>query len=317
MLLTTQNLSKQFDRHLALDGVNLQLRSGDVYGLIGPNGAGKTTLLRLLALADEPTTGEIYFDGARLRAQNPEQKRRLGWLPDDYPLYNDLTVWNYLDYMARLYFWVDPARSARIHAVLAQVQLESKRDALIGTLSRGMKQRLGLAQAILHQPDLLLMDEPVSGLDPLARSQFRTIVKELQAGGMTIVISSHILSDLENFCTAVGVMEQGKLVESAALSELYDRLSTQHVVVAVLDGADGLQPTEGQRLHAFLSNHPQVSQVKPIGNLSCQIEFAGSDADRAQLLQSLLAAQIPVTDFHSTQENLESIFLKMDYQRTS
>jgi ABC-2 type transport system ATP-binding protein len=309
MLLTTQNLSKQFDRHLALNGVNLQIRSGDVYGLIGPNGAGKTTLLRLLALADEPTTGEIFFDGARLRAQNPEQKRRLGWLPDDYPLYNDLTVWNYLDYMARLYFWVDPARSARIHAVLGQVQLESKRDALIGTLSRGMKQRLGLAQAILHQPDLLLMDEPVSGLDPLARSQFRTIVKALQAGGMTIVISSHILSDLENFCTAVGVMEQGKLVESAALSELYDRLSTQHVVVAVLEGAD--------RLLAFLSNHAQVSQVKPVGDRSCQIEFAGSDADRAQLLQSLLAAQIRVTDFHSTQENLESIFLKMDYQRTA
>jgi ABC-2 type transport system ATP-binding protein len=309
MLLTTHNLSKQFDRHLALDGVNLQIQPGEVYGLIGPNGAGKTTLLRLLALADEPTTGEIYLDGARLRAQHPEQKRRLGWLPDDYPLYPDLTVWNYLDYMARLYFLVDPARSARIHAVLAQVQLESKRDALIGTLSRGMKQRLGLAQAILHQPDLLLMDEPVSGLDPLARSQFRTIVKALQAGGMTIVISSHILSDLENFCTSVGVMEQGRLVESAALSDLYQRLSTQRVTIAVLEGPD--------RLRAVLAHHPQISQVESVGELAVRLVFAGGDADRAQLLQSLLAAQIPVTDFHSTQEDLESIFLKMDYQRTA
>jgi ABC-2 type transport system ATP-binding protein len=309
MLLTTHNLSKQFDRHLALDGVNLQIQPGEVYGLIGPNGAGKTTLLRLLALADEPTTGEIYLDGVRLRAQHPEQKRRLGWLPDDYPLYPDLTVWNYLDYMARLYFLVDPARSARIHQVLNQVQLESKRDALIGTLSRGMKQRLGLAQAILHHPDLLLMDEPVSGLDPLARSQFRTIVKELQAGGMTIVISSHILSDLENFCTSVGVMEQGRLVESAALLDLYQRLSSQHVTIAVLEGPD--------LLRTVLANYPQVSRVESVGELAVQLEFAGSDADRANLLQALLAAQIPVTDFHSTQENLESIFLKMDYQRTA
>ncbi|MEB3294370.1 MAG: ABC transporter ATP-binding protein [Synechococcales bacterium] len=190
MLLATDRLSKQYDRTLALDHVSLQVRQGEVYGLIGPNGAGKTTLLRLLALADEPTTGKIFLAGQPLRYSDPKPhlKRRLGFLPDNYPLYDDLTVEGYLDYMARLYSLRNPVRSQRLQTVMTQVQLEDKRHSLIKTLSRGMRQRLSLAQAILHQPDLLLMDEPVSGLDPLARSQFRRIVKQLQAEGMTIII---------------------------------------------------------------------------------------------------------------------------------
>jgi ABC-2 type transport system ATP-binding protein len=311
MLLTTQNLGKQFDRQMALDNVSLEIRQGDVYGLIGPNGAGKTTLLRLLALADEPTLGKVFLDGQPLvyGEHLPDQKRRIGFLPDNYPLYDDMKVWQYLDYMARLYYLVEPERSARIREVLAIVQLESKRDSLIGTLSRGMKQRLSLAQSIVHKPDLLLMDEPVSGLDPLARSQFRQIVKRLQTDGMTIIISSHILSDLENFCSAIGVMEQGRLVESAVLSELYDRLSAQHLKISVLEN--------GERLRSVLVDHPQISVVQMVNDRAVQATFAGSDSDRAKLLQSLLAAELAVTDFHVVQEDLESIFLKMDYQRTS
>jgi ABC-2 type transport system ATP-binding protein len=311
MLLTTQSLSKQFDRQRAIDNVNLEVRQGDVYGLIGPNGAGKTTLLRLLALADEPTLGKVFLDGQPLRYGEdlPNQKRRLGFLPDNYPLYDDMLVGQYLDYMARLYFQVEPARSARITEVLAIVQLESKRDSLIGTLSRGMKQRLSLAQSIVHKPDLLLMDEPVSGLDPLARSQFRQIIKTLQAGGMTIIISSHILSDLEDFCTTIGVMEQGQLVESAALSDLYDRLSVQHLTISVLDGLE--------RLRSLLVETPQISQIERVNDRTLRATFGGKDADRAKLLQTILAEGLAVTDFHVTQEDLESIFLKMDYQRTA
>ena len=312
MLLNTVALSKQFDRHLALDSVSLQVREGEVYGLIGPNGAGKTTLLRLLALADEPTTGEIFLDGALLRYGEylPQQKRRLGYLPDDYPLYEDLSVRDYLDYMARLYFLKEPDRSARIQDVLALVQLESKARSLINTLSRGMKQRLSLAQSILHRPALLLMDEPVSGLDPLARSQFRTIIKDLQASGMTIVISSHILSDLEDFCTSIGVMEQGRLVESAVLSDLYQRLSRQHLIISVVDQVD--------RLREFLSNRAEVSAIEATGSLTTlKVVFTGDIAARSQLLRDAIGLGLDITDFHATQENLESIFLKMDYQRTA
>jgi ABC-2 type transport system ATP-binding protein len=312
MLLNTVALSKQFDRHLALDSVNLQVREGEVYGLIGPNGAGKTTLLRLLALADEPTTGAIFLDGAALRYGEhlPTQKRRLGFLPDDYPLYEDLSVQDYLDYMARLYFLQEPDRSARIQEVLALVQLESKSRSLINTLSRGMKQRLSLAQSILHRPALLLMDEPVSGLDPLARSQFRTIIKQLQASGMTIVISSHILSDLEDFCSAIGVMEQGRLVESAVLSDLYQRLSLQHLMISVVDQVD--------RLREFLSQRETVSAIETTDSpTTLKVIFAGDDSARSALLRDAIALELPITDFHVTQENLESIFLKMDYQRTA
>ena len=312
MLLNTVALSKQFDRHLALDSVNLQVREGEVYGLIGPNGAGKTTLLRLLALADEPTTGEVFLDGALLRYGEylPQQKRRLGYLPDDYPLYEDLSVRDYLDYMARLYFLKEPDRSARIQEILALVQLESKARSLINTLSRGMKQRLSLAQSILHRPALLLMDEPVSGLDPLARSQFRTIIKDLQASGMTIVISSHILSDLEDFCTSIGVMEQGRLVESAVLSDLYQRLSRQHLIISVVDQVD--------RLREFLSNRAEVSAIETTdSSTTLKVVFTGDIAARSQLLRDAIGLGLNITDFHATQENLESIFLKMDYQRTS
>ena len=312
MLLSTVALSKRFDRHLALDSVNLQVREGEVYGLIGPNGAGKTTLLRLLALADEPTTGEVFLDGALLRYGEylPQQKRRLGYLPDDYPLYEDLSVRDYLDYMARLYFLKEPDRSARIQEILALVQLESKARSLINTLSRGMKQRLSLAQSILHRPALLLMDEPVSGLDPLARSQFRTIIKDLQASGMTIVISSHILSDLEDFCTSIGVMEQGRLVESAVLSDLYQRLSRQHLIISVVDQVD--------RLREFLSNRAEVSAIEATdSSTTLKVVFTGDIAARSQLLRDAIGLGLNITDFHATQENLESIFLKMDYQRTA
>jgi ABC-2 type transport system ATP-binding protein len=311
MLLTTQNLGKQFDRQRALSDVNLEIRQGEVYGLIGPNGAGKTTLLRLLALADEPTIGKIFLHGQPLiyGQHLPDQKRRLGFLPDNYPLYDDMQVGHYLDYMGRLYYLLEPQRSRRVQEVLQLVELESKGTALIGTLSRGMRQRLSLAQSILHKPDLLLMDEPVSGLDPLARSQFRQIIKRLQADGMTIIISSHILSDLENFCSAIGVMEQGQLVESANLGDLYNRLQAKHLMISVLGNCTNLQ--------TLLQQQSNVSAIEPVDGQTLKMLFAGDDHDRAQLLQTLLASGLAITDFHIVQEDLESIFLKMDYQRTA
>jgi ABC-2 type transport system ATP-binding protein len=220
--IATRGLTKQFERQIAVNDVDLQVQAGEVYGLIGPNGAGKTTLMRMLATAEEPTVGEIYINGEPLvrDRDNPNLKRQLGYLPDDFPLYDDLTVWDYLDYFARLYRLTEPKRSRRLKAVLELVQITHKRQSLIATLSRGMKQRLSLARTIIHEPVLLLLDEPVSGLDPIARVQFREIIKVLQAAGMTILISSHVLSDLEELCTSVGIMELGFLVESASLKNL-------------------------------------------------------------------------------------------------
>lgn len=313
LAIETRGLTKQFDRHIAVNDIDLQVAAGEVCGLIGPNGAGKTTLLRMLAAAEEPTTGEIYINGDRLQRDrsHPILKQRIGFLPDDFPLYDDLTVWDYLDYFARLYNIQQSHRRSRINSVLELVQLTNKRNSLISTLSRGMKQRLSLARTIIHEPLLLLLDEPVSGLDPIARMQFREIIKLLQQAGMTVVISSHVLSDLAELCSWVGIMELGYLVESAPLQELYKRLSRQQIFMSVL----------GNKLEALVSelkNFPWVESWEIVRETQqvC-VNFSGSQEDAANLLRELVAAKIPLTEFHCAQEDLETIFLKMGHQQAS
>jgi ABC-2 type transport system ATP-binding protein len=281
LAIATTGLTKQFDRQIAVNDIDLQVEFGEVYGLIGPNGAGKTTLIRMLAAAEEPTTGEIYISGDRLLLDdsNPLLKQRLGYLPDDFPLYDDLSVWDYLDYFARLY--------------------KIKRS-----------QRLSLARTIVHEPILLLLDEPVSGLDPIARMQFRQIIKVLQEAGMTIFISSHVLSDLAELCTSVGIMELGYLVESASLQDLYQRLSRQQIIVSTLGDLDILK--------VELKNNPFVEEWQAMpekGRL--KVNFSGNPEDSAELLRSLVTAGIPLTEFQCTSEDLETIFLKLGHQQAS
>ncbi len=321
LAIATFNLTKRFDRHVAVNDLELQVQSGEVYGLIGPNGAGKTTLIRMLATAEEPTLGDIYIHGDRLRRDdsNPHIKQRLGYLPDDFPLYDDLTVWDYLDYFARLYNLRQPRRRRRLSEVLELVQLTHKRDDRIATLSRGMKQRLSLARTIIHEPLLLLLDEPVSGLDPIARMQFREIIKVLQEAGMTILISSHVLSDLAELCSSVGIMELGYLVESTSLNDLYKRLSRQHLVISTLESSDALE--------SELKNNPLVRNWeratkaelgdRPGDGHRLKVEFDGTPEESTQLLKNLVAANIAVSEFYAKTEDLESIFLKLGHQQTS
>ena len=312
LAIETRGLTKQFDRHIAVNDIDLQVAAGEVCGLIGPNGAGKTTLLRMLAAAEEPTIGEIYINGDRLLRDrsHPILKQRIGFLPDDFPLYDELTVWDYLEYFARLYNLQQPRRRSRINSVLELVQLTNKRNSLISTLSRGMKQRLSLARTIIHEPLLLLLDEPVSGLDPIARMQFREIIKVLQSVGITVVISSHVLSDLAELCTWVGIMELGYLVESAPLQELYKRLSRQQIFLSVLGNLEALT--------SELKNFPWVEswEIIPETQQVC-VDFSGSPEDAANLLRELVMAKIPLTEFHCSQEDLETIFLNMGHQQAS
>ncbi|MCU0547587.1 MAG: ABC transporter ATP-binding protein [Oscillatoriaceae cyanobacterium Prado104] len=313
LAIETRGVTKQFERYIAVNDIDLQVAAGEVCGLIGPNGAGKTTLLRMLAAAEEPTVGEIYINGDRLLRDrsHPILKQRIGFLPDDFPLYDDLTVWDYLDYFARLYNLWQPRRRERIYSVLELVQLTNKRNSLISTLSRGMKQRLSLGRTIIHEPLLLLLDEPVSGLDPIARMQFREIIKTLQSIGMTVVISSHVLSDLAELCSWVGIMELGYLVESAPLQELYKRLSKQQIFMSVLGGNLAALTSE-------LKNFTWVEswEIVPETQQVC-VHFSGSREDAANLLRELVNANIPLTEFHCTQEDLETIFLKMGHQQAT
>ncbi|MGQ9864794.1 MAG: ABC transporter ATP-binding protein [Pseudanabaenaceae cyanobacterium] len=307
--IRTVDLTKQFDRHLAVNHIDLEIREGEIYGLIGPNGAGKTTLIRLLAGAEEPTIGEIYLGGERfVRGKaNPVLKRRLGYLPDDYPLYDELSVWDYLDYFARLYELRDPKRTQRLYEVLELVNLETKAKSIIATLSRGMKQRLGLARTLVHQPIVLLLDEPASGLDPIARVEFRNVIQAVRAAGMTVLISSHILSDLEELCTAISIMELGCLVESTSLKELYQRRARQQLMIGALEGLAALQ--------SALKDEPHITGWEPAAHgETLMVHFTGDLNARAQLLRSLLERGLSVTEFHTTQEDLESIFFQMGHK---
>lgn len=309
----TQGLTKRFGRHVAVNDLDLDIGSGEVFGLIGPNGAGKTTLIRMLATAELPTLGDIYIQGQLLERNqtNAELKRLIGYLPDDFPLYEDLTVWEYLNYFARLYELRQPRRRQRLFDVLELVQLTHKRQSSVASLSRGMKQRLGLARTIIHEPILLLLDEPVSGLDPLARVQFRDLINVLREAGMTIIISSHILSDLAELCTSVGIMELGYLVEKTTLQQLYQALSQQQIQIATLGD---LQPVE-----QLLGQCPHIEswQVDPTTQ-QIKAQFQGDQQAAAALLRSLLAADIPIYHFQCIQEDLETIFLdKLDHKQVS
>ncbi|WP_204104674.1 MULTISPECIES: ABC transporter ATP-binding protein [Spirulina sp. CCY15215] len=301
--IATHGLTKQFDRRIAVNAIDLQITEGEVYGLIGANGAGKTTLIRMLAAIEEPTIGEIFIHGDRLLRNdtNARLKKNLGYLPDNYPVYEDLTILDYLDYFARLYGLTQPYRQRRINEVLELVQLVDRRNSAIATLSRGMKQRLSLARTIVHEPIVLLLDEPVSGLDPLSRMQFRETIKTLQEAGMTILISSHILSDLAELCTSIGMMEYGFLVESAPLKEIYSRFSRPQLLITALDNLEALE--------AELKNCPWVENwqmLKETG--SVKVEFSGTREEGAEFLKTLIAAEIAIAQFSYTQENLEALF---------
>ena len=303
--ITTYGLTKKFDHQIAVNEVDLQIQTGEVFGLIGANGAGKTTLIKMLAAAVEPSCGEIYLQGDRLLLDNISSilKQRIGYLPDDYPLYDELTVWDYLDYFARLYRLSPARRRRRLYEVLELIELEHKRKSQISTLSRGMKQRLSLARTIIHEPIILLLDEPVSGLDPRSRMQFREIIKILQEAGMTILISSHVLSDLAELCTSIGIMEFGFLVETASLADIYTRLSNQYLIISILGNLAELKKELSN--HSFVRGWEQVPEQN-----SLKVSFSGEEKDRVELLRSLITAGISILEFSYSQDDLEDIFLK-------
>ncbi len=312
LAIEAKGLSKQYDRALAVCDVDLKIETGEVYGLIGPNGAGKTTLIQMLAGMVEPTVGEVYWfeEKVKFNTSHFPLKRRLGYLPDDFPLYNDLTVYDYLEYFGRLYFLRQPQLSRRLEEVLELVQLTSKRKSLISTLSRGMRQRLSLARTIIHEPILLLLDEPVSGLDPISRHQFREMIKVLQEAGMTILISSHVLSDLAEICTSIGIMELGYLVESSSLSELYQRYPQEELFIAVLNNIEAL----AQKITEF--SGVETYQVFPETN-QIKIKFKGSEQEKSEIARSLFDAGFSITEFRTEKPNLETLFLQLDHKQAS
>ena len=237
-MIKTRNLAKTYGSFEALKGIDLEIEEGDVYGFIGPNGAGKTTTIRILTTLLEPTAGEAWVAGLPVWEKKDEVRGIIGYMPDSFGVYHDMTVTEYLHFFAAAYGIPHSERPSLVGGLLELTDLSYKADALIDSLSRGMQQRLGLARTLVHDPKVLVLDEPASGLDPRARIEIREILKELQRMGKTILLSSHILSELQTVCTRIGILERGELVAQGTMQEIFDQVrEDDEVLVRTNDDA--------------------------------------------------------------------------------
>ena len=316
-MIRTRGLRKRYGRVRALDGLDLDVPSGAIYGFIGQNGAGKTTTIRILATLLLPDDGEAEVAGADvLRAPN-EVRRLMGYMPDFFGVYDDLTVGEYLDFYASLQ-GVDAGAAAGLRERLLElVDLAEKRDSYVEGLSRGMQQRLCLARALIHDPLVLLLDEPASGLDPVARVEMRELLKELSRMGKTILISSHILSELADLCTHVGMVAGGRLVREGPVGELLAPSARPGFVLRLLPEAPSTGERAVDRAARALGELPFVSDLRidedaPGGNGFGAVHFrcAGAE-DAASALAAVVRAGVPVVRFAELEGSLEQAFIRL------
>jgi ABC-2 type transport system ATP-binding protein len=300
-VIQTEHLSKRYGKLEALVDLNLNIEQGHVFGFIGPNGAGKTTTMLILSTLLAPTEGKAYVAGYDVEKEPKAVRQSLGYMPDFFGVYDNLKATEYLDFYASAYGIPPAKRTSLIADLLELVNLSNKADAYVDSLSRGMKQRLGLARCLVHDPQVLILDEPASGLDPRARIEMREILKQLRSMGKTILISSHILPELAELCDQIGVIEKGRLIACGDVDEV--SIGTRGISVMQVKVLD--QFAQAQQI---LTDSPYVRRLDNKGN-HFRFHFTGTEADKAQLLRRLTEAGIPVTHFGDSKENLEDVFI--------
>jgi ABC-2 type transport system ATP-binding protein len=302
-VLETVGLTKKFDDLVALADFSVKLTEGDVFGFIGPNGAGKTTTMRILATLLSPTWGEAYVGGYSIYTHPREVRRMIGYMPDFFGVYDDMRVIEYLEFFAAAYRIRGPARRQRCEELLELVELGFKRDAFANTLSRGQTQRLGLARVLLHDPKVLLLDEPASGLDPRARVEMRGLLKRLRDLKKTIMVSSHILPELADICNRIGIIDRGRLVVNADVAEVMRQVRTQVVLeIAVAADLDGAAKR--------LSDHPTVAGIeRRDGKLLARL--APGTSDYSDLATLLVTSGYRLTLLKEQEINLETAFMML------
>jgi ABC-2 type transport system ATP-binding protein len=295
-------------------GIDLLVGPGEIYGLVGPNGAGKTTTMKILATLLAPTAGEAFVTGIPVAADPIEVRRRIGYMPDFYGVYDDLRVWEYLDFFARCYEVPAKRRAPMISELLEIVGLSDKRDAYVEALSRGMRQRLCLAHTLVHDPALLILDEPASGLDPRARVEMREILRELRRMGKTILVSSHILPELGEMCTGVAIIDHGRVLRAGTIHEIERSLRASALLRIEIVGDDEAVAAAA----GWLGTEPRVSDVLTThgadGMPRLEAAFDGTPADQAVLLRRMIEAGHIVAGFTQATSDLEEIFLKVTGQ---
>jgi len=311
-IVRTSGLVKRYPGTVAVAGLDLDIDEGEIFGLVGPNGAGKTTTLRILATLLRPTSGEAEVAGMSV-TENPDAVRRvLGFMPDVFGVYDDMKVWEYLDFFARCYGIPAARRRRMIGDLLDLVDLGDRRNAYVQGLSRGMQQRLCLAHTLVHDPQVLLLDEPASGLDPRARVELRELLRELRALGKTIVISSHILPELEELCTSVAIVDHGRVLAQGRVSDIERRLRAGAVLrVRVLADDAGL---EAARMWFGEQSFVASASLNPDGTI--EIGFRGDDQETSRLLAAAVTAGLPIMTFARAASDLEELFLQVTAQGT-
>lgn len=302
-MLEIRELKKTFGKYHALNGLSLHIPKGALYGFVGPNGAGKTTTIKIMTGLLSADSGQVTIDGKNVTRGLSELKLKIGYVPDFFGVYDNLKVNEYMEFFASCYGISGLKARTRYMTLLEQVGLEEKVNFYVDSLSRGMKQRLCLARALIHDPCLLVMDEPSSGLDPRTRYEFKEILKELKEQGKTILISSHVLAELSELCTDIGIIDQGKMVLSGSMEEILRRVNaTNPLIISILGSKE--------KALSILKSHPCVQTIA-VKDGTIRVNFIGDDQDEAVLLQQLVDAEVQVHGFNREQGSLESLFMQI------
>lgn len=302
-MVTINGLKKMYGRAAALDGLDMHVREGALYGFVGPNGAGKTTTIKILTGLLLPDEGKVEIQGEDALADPAGLADKIGYVPDFFGVYDNLKVSEYMELFASCYGLTGLTARKRSMELLGQVGLDEKTDYYVDGLSRGMKQRLCLARALIHDPLILIMDEPTSGLDPRTRYEFKEILKDLREQEKTVVISSHLLSELSEICTDIGIVEQGRMVLEGTMNHILNQINVQSPLrISVYQGRE-------QALN-ILRSHPYVETVT-IRHNDIMLNFTGDREDEAALLQQLMDAGVRLCGFMRERGNLESVFIQI------
>ena len=300
-MIEISNFGKQYGDFTAVENLNLKIGAGEMFGFIGPNGAGKSTTIRFLATLLRATQGEATVNGHSVVDDPIAVRQSIGYMPDMFGVYDGMKVWEFLDFFSVAYEIPRSRRKAVISDVLELLDLTHKRDDYVNGLSRGMKQRLCLAKTLVHDPPVLILDEPASGLDPRARLEVKALLKELRKMGKTILISSHILTELADVCTSIGIIERGRLLMAGPIDRVYRKIQqNRHLEVRFAgDPAAGL---------SLIRSDPKVRSVQEDAR-SASVEYAGDDAEVQRLLRALVAAEVGLVSFADKEPTLEDVFM--------